>query len=184
MTFRDTVGLALRNLGEAMLRTALTTMGVSIGIASLAGMVSLGVGLQDQFVGRFAKSGVFDAITVTPGQDLPGGMAILAGGGRGGRGGRRGEFGARRRAEQAAQSSSDRPAQRSDLNEATIAELATMDGVRTAYPNVQVLVEAKYGDESETALAGGVPMSARGEGAFRRSPPGAFSAATWRTNVC
>lgn len=174
MTFRDTVGLALRNLGEAKLRTALTTMGVSIGIASLAGMVSLGVGLQDQFVGRFTKSGVFDAITVTPGQDLPGGMAILAGGGRGGRGGRRGGFGARRRAEQAAQSSSDRPAQRSDLNEATIAELATMDGVRTAYPNVQVLVEAKYGDESETALAGGVPMSARGEGAFQTFTAGSF----------
>jgi len=75
MTFRDTLGLALRNLGEAKLRTSLTTMGVSIGIASLAGMVSLGVGLQDQFVGRFTKSGMFDAITVTPGQDLPGFMA-------------------------------------------------------------------------------------------------------------
>ena len=53
MTFRDTLSLALRNLGEAKLRTSLTTLGVSIGIASLAGMVSLGVGLQDQFVSRF-----------------------------------------------------------------------------------------------------------------------------------
>ncbi len=44
MTFRDTLSLALRNLGEAKLRTSLTTLGVSIGIASLAGMVSLGVG--------------------------------------------------------------------------------------------------------------------------------------------
>ena len=49
-----------------------------------------------------------------------------------------------------------------------------MDGVRTAYPNVQVLVEAKYGDESETALAGGVPMSARGEGAFQTFTAGSF----------
>jgi hypothetical protein len=72
MTFRDTLGLALRNLGEAKLRTSLTTMGVSIGIASLAGMVSLGVGLQDQFVGRFTKSGMFDAITVTPGAEFAG----------------------------------------------------------------------------------------------------------------
>ena len=40
---------------------------MSIGIASLAGMVSLGVGLQDQFVGRFTKSGMFDAINVLPG---------------------------------------------------------------------------------------------------------------------
>ena len=33
MTFRDTLDLALRNLGEAKLRTSLTTLGVSIGIA-------------------------------------------------------------------------------------------------------------------------------------------------------
>jgi len=93
MTFRDTLGLALRNLGEAKLRTSLTTMGVSIGIASLAGMVSLGVGLQDQFVGRFTQSGMFDGIPVRAGADLPG---FMAGGRGGGRGGRRG-FGSQRR---------------------------------------------------------------------------------------
>ena len=67
VTFRDTLGLALRNLGQAKLRTSLTTLGVSIGIASLAGMVSLGVGLEDQLVGRFTKSGMFDSINVMPG---------------------------------------------------------------------------------------------------------------------
>ena len=163
MTFRDTLDLALRNLGEAKLRTSLTTMGVSIGIASLAGMVSLGVGLQDQFVGRFTKSGVFDAITVTPGQDRPG---CAAGLGRA-RGGRRTGFGARRRAEHAAQAAPDAPALRTDLNDETIKELATLEQVRDVYPNIQVPVEAKYGDESEGTLAGGVPMSAKGEGAFQ-----------------
>ena len=68
MTFRDTLGLALRNLGQAKLRTSLTTLGVSIGIASLAGMVSLGVGLQEQLVGPLLKSGMFDRITVEPGR--------------------------------------------------------------------------------------------------------------------
>src|SRR2546422_10273687 len=38
-------------------------------------MVSLGLGLQDQFVGRFMKSGMFDAITVMSPQDRPGIMA-------------------------------------------------------------------------------------------------------------
>src|SRR5678815_4713531 len=94
MTFRDTLGLALRNLGEAKLRTSLTTLGVAIGIASLAGMVSLGVGLQDQFVARLSRSGVFDSITVLSGSDLPGGLARLGGAGRQGfgrgRGGGRG----------------------------------------------------------------------------------------------
>ncbi|PYR00579.1 MAG: hypothetical protein DMF96_03035 [Acidobacteria bacterium] len=46
-------------------------IGVSIGIASLAGMVSLGLGLQDQFVGRFLKSGMFDAITVMSPKIVP-----------------------------------------------------------------------------------------------------------------
>src|SRR5499427_5603624 len=71
MTFRDTIGLALRNLRQAKLRTALTTMGVAIGIASLAGMVSLGVGLQEQLVGRFMQSGLFDVVTVTQASNLP-----------------------------------------------------------------------------------------------------------------
>ena len=66
MTFRDAVSLALRNLRQAKLRTFLTVLGVAIGIASLAGMVSLGVGLQDQFVDRFTRSGMFDSINVLP----------------------------------------------------------------------------------------------------------------------
>ena len=78
MTFADAVGLALRNLRQAKLRTALTTLGVAIGIASLAGMVSLGVGLQDQFVDRFTRSGMFDSINVLPGNLDPRGL-----GGRG-----------------------------------------------------------------------------------------------------
>ena len=60
MTLGDTVSLALRNLGQSKLRTGLTMLGVAIGIASLAGMVSLGVGLQEQFVGRFTNAGLFD----------------------------------------------------------------------------------------------------------------------------
>ena len=170
MTFRDTLGLALRNLGEAKLRTSLTTMGVSIGIASLAGMVSLGVGLQDQFVGRFTKSGVFDAITVTPGQDRAGFAGALAAG----RGGRRTGFGARRRAQRSDQPSPEAAAMRTDLNDDTIKELAALDQVRDVFPNIQIPVEAKYGDESEPTLAGGVPMSARGEGPFGALAYGSF----------
>src|SRR5215218_9594709 len=89
MTFRDTLDLAFRNLRQSRLRTILTTLGVSIGIASLAGMVSLGVGLQDQVVGRLTQSGVFDNITVGSGR----GFQVLGGPLGRGRGGR-GRFGA------------------------------------------------------------------------------------------
>ena len=167
MTFRDTLDLALRNLGEAKLRTSLTTLGVSIGIASLAGMVSLGVGLQDQFVSRFTKSGLFDTISVTPGQDVPGGLARAAFAGRRG-------FGARRRAERAAKESPEATPLRSDLNDDTVKELASMPNVREVYPSIRVPVEAKYGDESEGTLAAGVPMSAKNEGSFQSIAYGRF----------
>jgi ABC-type antimicrobial peptide transport system permease subunit len=168
VTFRDTLDLALRNLGQAKLRTSLTTLGVSIGIASLAGMVSLGVGLEDQLVGRFAKSGMFDSVTVMAGADRPGGLAAV-GRGRGGFG-RRGFGGGR----QGAAPSPDIP--QKDLTDDTLQELAAVEGVREVYPNLRVPSEVKYGGESEGALVAGVPMSQRGQGAFQSISYGAFFA--------
>src|SRR4029453_4261578 len=78
----------MSNLPQSILRTALTTLGVSIGIASLAGMLSLGVGLQEQVVGRFFQSGGFDTITVIAPNIVGVAGSILAGrGGPRGRGG-------------------------------------------------------------------------------------------------
>jgi putative ABC transport system permease protein len=165
VTFRDTLDLATRNLGQAKLRTSLTTLGVSIGIASLAGMVSLGVGLQDQFVGRFIRSGMFDSVTVLPGQTDLGPPAIA----RAGRFGRRGFGGGRRGAQP-----SDPEVPPKQLTDETLKELAAMDGVRSVYPNLRAPVEVKYGDASEYVLVSGVPMSARDEGNFQSIPFGTF----------
>jgi putative ABC transport system permease protein len=159
VTLRDTVDLALRNLRQAKLRTALTMLGVSIGIASLAGMVSLGVGLEDQLVGRFTKSGMFDSITVMPGSDRPGVMM-------GGRGRGRSGFG---RGSAAVPTENTR-----ELTDEALTELAAMDQVKGVYPSLRVPVEVKYGAESEFSLAGGVPMAVRGEGAFQSIPHGRF----------
>jgi putative ABC transport system permease protein len=150
MTFRDTTGLALRNLRQAKLRTALTMLGVSIGIASLTGMVSLGVGLQEQIVGRFLQSGVFDAITVTSAPVF---------GQRGGRGGR------------GADGDSNRA-----LDDEALKEITAVEHVREAYPNLRVPLEMKFGEFSTTITASGVPMSAKGEGAFQSLSHGQFFA--------
>ena len=163
MTFRDTLDLALRNLGQAKLRTSLTTLGVAIGIASLAGMVSLGVGLQDQFVARLTRSGLFDSITVLSASDLPGGLARLGGAGRQGfgrgRGGRGGGAG---------------PAPRNELNDDTVKDLASLPHVRDVFPNLRVPLQMKYNGGQESFAAAGVPMSATGEGAFRSITYGTF----------
>ncbi len=160
MIARDTVHLALRNLRQAKLRTALTTLGVAIGIASLSGMVSLGVGLQDQFVGRFLKAGVFDAITVIP--TRPGGAF--------GFGGRAGAIGRRGGARGTQQPETPSP----PLDDKAIAQLRALPGVKDVFPNIRVPVQIDYSDFSQGALAAGIPLSAKGEGAFQTIAYGTF----------
>jgi ABC-type antimicrobial peptide transport system permease subunit len=160
VTFRDAISLAFRNLRQSKLRTFLTVLGVAIGIASLAGMVSLGVGLQDQFVRQFTRSGMFDSITVMPSSIQLGGPF---GGGRGrGRG--------RANSTQAPDTPS-RP-----LDDAALAELARLEHVQDVYPVVRVPVEVKYREATEFAQLAGVPMSVKGVGPFQNLPNGSFFA--------
>ena len=161
MRLGDTTHLALRNLREAVLRTALTALGVSIGIASLVGMVSFGVALQDQVLGNFLRSGVFDSITVTPAL-----RPMARGRGRG-----RGNVGDRFR--EAIGPSKQAPAG-ARLDDDALRKLAALDKVREVYPDVRVPVEITFGDFSQFAAATGVPMSARGEGVFQQIAFGRF----------
>ena len=161
MTLKDTFGLSLRNLKQARLRTAITMLGVSIGIASLAGMLSLGVGLQDQVLGRFMQSGVFGMITVTTAADLPGGLAQL---------GARGAFGPIRRGNTGAKSSVP-PA---PLDEEALKKIRELPNVRDVYPTIRFQVEASFGDFTRGVVGSSVPMSSKGEGAFQSIPYGRF----------
>ena len=115
MRLADTLHMALRNLREAKLRTALTALGVAIGIASLVGMVSFGVAMQDQILGNLLRSGVFDSITVT---------AAPRAGQRGRRGGNAAER--VREAVDAARQATPRVR----LNDEALRRLAAIDGVK------------------------------------------------------
>lgn len=171
MTLGDTLQLALNNLRESKLRTALTSLGVSIGIASMIGMVSLGVGLQDQLLGRFMESGVFDAITVSA-SPAGGAAALFGAGGRGigprggGRGGRAG------RGDRTGNPSAPRPV----LDEAAIATLRALPNVKDVFPSVRITAQMRVGEFASGGTAIGIPMSAQGEGAFRTMTAGAFFA--------
>jgi len=63
----DLAELAVRNLRESVLRNSLTTVGISVGVASLVAMLSLGIGLQQLATKRLVKSGLFDTVVVTSG---------------------------------------------------------------------------------------------------------------------
>ncbi|MBS1787960.1 MAG: ABC transporter permease [Acidobacteria bacterium] len=65
MNYSDIIALALRNLRQAKLRTALTAVGVVVGVAAIITMVSFGIGLQRNIIGQaFARLDAFTAITV------------------------------------------------------------------------------------------------------------------------
>ena len=66
----DMAELAVRNLRESILRNSLTTVGISVGVASLVAMLSLGIGLQQLAARRLQKSGLFDTVVVTSRRDL------------------------------------------------------------------------------------------------------------------
>lgn len=163
MTLSDTLGLSIRNLRQAKLRTALTTLGVSIGIASLAGMMSLGVGLQDQVLGRFLQAGVFDSITVIPTSELGAAAAFAAG---------RGGFRPPRRGGGGLPGDPQQPGPK--LDDAALKQIAALDNVREVYPNVRIPAQMTVGDFSRLIGVDGIPMSAKDQGAFQTFSYGTF----------
>ncbi|HEV2707868.1 MAG TPA: ABC transporter permease [Pyrinomonadaceae bacterium] len=64
MSLYDLFSLASRNLREARLRAALTTLGVTIGVTVVVTMVSLGLGLQRNTVEQFQDLDSFSEIHV------------------------------------------------------------------------------------------------------------------------
>ena len=64
MSFYDILRLALRNLREARLRAALTSMGVIVGVAVIVTMVSFGLGLQRNMLSRFRALDLFNEMRV------------------------------------------------------------------------------------------------------------------------
>jgi ABC-type antimicrobial peptide transport system permease subunit len=162
MIVHDTLRLALRNLRQARLRTVLTTLGVAIGVAALACMLSFGVGIQEQILGQFMKSGVFDSITVF--SDAAGFDRIPGGGMR-----RRGMS-----REGAPSPSANTKKPRPALDDAALQRINSLKQVKEVYQNLRLALEVKYGSFSEITAAAAVPASAKNEGIFQRISYGSF----------
>lgn len=161
MTLLDALRLAFTNLGHSKLRTALTMLGVSIGIASLSGMVSFGVGLEESLMSRFTQSGVFDSVTVFPASERLGGfVGVGARGRRGGAG--------------AAPATPQSDAKHPDLDDDMIAKIGALPDVKAVYPVIRVPLQVVYKTVAQLEVAAGVPMSAAGQGPFETLAHGTF----------
>ncbi|MGA9511163.1 MAG: FtsX-like permease family protein [Candidatus Sulfotelmatobacter sp.] len=141
MKLPDLADLALRNLRESVLRNSLTTIGISVGVASLVAMLSLGIGLQQLASRRLMKSGLFDTVVVTSRRDLR-------------------NFG----------HNEDRggpaPGESRILDEPTRLEIEHLPNVLEAYPDIRFITELRYEDKPHLTMIAALPSSAKSNDAF------------------
>jgi putative ABC transport system permease protein len=149
----DLTELALRNLRESLLRNSLTTIGISVGVASLVAMLSLGIGLQQLATRRLVRSGLFDTLVVTSRRDFRG-------------------FG---RDEAKSNSSA---AESRILDETARQEIEHLPNVVEAYPDIRFITELRYEDKPHLAMVAGLPASAKVNDAFEGMQGIFFSAET------
>jgi putative ABC transport system permease protein len=141
MKIPDLTELALRNLRESVLRNSLTTVGISVGVASLVAMLSLGTGLQQLFSRRLAKSGLFDTVVVTSRREL--------------RGMGREE-----------ERNGPTPGESRVLDEPARLEIEHLPDVLEAYPDIRFVTELRYDDKPHLTMISALPASAKSNDAF------------------
>jgi putative ABC transport system permease protein len=135
MKFYDVTDLAVRNLRESVFRNSLTTIGISVGVASLVAMLSLGIGLQQLASRRLQKSGLFDTVVATSRRDL------------------------RNYREQ--REDGPAPAESPALDESARQKIERLPGVVEAYPDIRFVTEVRFEDKPHLTTVAGVPFSAK-----------------------
>ncbi len=141
MKIADLTELALRNLRESVLRNSLTTLGISVGVASLVAMLSLGTGLQQLLSRKLAKSGLFDTVFVSSRRDLRG---------MGREEERKGPA----------------PGESRVLDEPARQEMEHLPNVSEAYPDIRFVTELRYQDKPHLTMISALPLSAKSNDAF------------------
>lgn len=141
MKIPDLTELALRNLRESLLRNSLTTVGISVGVASLVAMLSLGIGLQQLASRRLVKSGLFDTIVVTSRREM--------------RGMSREE-----------ERSGPTAGESRILDESARLQIEKLPNVIEAYPDIRFVTELQYEDKPHLTMISALPESAKSNDAF------------------
>jgi putative ABC transport system permease protein len=153
MKLPDLTELALRNLRESLLRNSLTTVGISVGVASLVAMLSLGTGLQQLFSRKLAKSGLFDTIVVTSRRDL-------------------------RNMGREEERNGPIPGESKVLDEPARLEIEHLPNVLEANPDIRFITELRYEDKPHLTMVSAMPPSMKSNDAFEGMQGGFFSSDT------
>lgn len=137
----DLLDLAVRNLRQSKLRNGLTTIGISVGVASLVAMLSLGVGLQQMATKRLTGSGLFDTVFVTSRQDFRG-------------------------FDKEDDAKAPNPEKAPLLDESARMKITKLANVTEVEPEIRVMGEVAANGETHFGFVTGLPMSARENEAF------------------
>ncbi|MGA9393148.1 MAG: FtsX-like permease family protein [Candidatus Sulfotelmatobacter sp.] len=153
MKLPDLTELAFRNLRESVLRNSLTTIGISVGVASLVAMLSLGIGLQQLASRRLMKSGLFDTVVVTSRRDL-------------------------RNFNRDQERTGPAPGESRILDETTRQAIEHMPNVLEAYPDIRFITELRYEDKPHLTIVAALPASVQSNEAFEALQGHFFSSDT------
>ncbi|HVO62800.1 MAG TPA: FtsX-like permease family protein [Terriglobales bacterium] len=153
MKTADLTELAVRNLKESLLRNSLTTVGISVGVASLVAMLALGIGLQRLASRRLKASGLFDTVVVTSRRDL-------------------------RSFNREQEFSGPAPAESPALDEPAREQMESLPGVVEAYPDIRFITELRYDNRPHLTMVSGLPQSSRSNDAFETMQGSFFSSPT------
>lgn len=153
MKIPDLTELALRNLRESILRNSLTTVGISVGVASLVAMLSLGIGLQQMASRRLMKSGLFDTVVVTSRREM--------------RGMGREE-----------ERNGPAPGESRVLDETARLEIEKLPNVSEANPDIRFASELRFEDKPHMTMISAMPESAKSNDAFDGMQGNFFSSET------
>jgi len=149
----DLSELAVRNLRESLLRNSLTTVGISVGVASLVAMLSLGIGLQQLATRHLVRSGLFDTVIVTSRRDI-------------------------RNLSREDERSGPAPAESRILDEPARQQIEHLPNVMEAYPDIRFITEVRYEDKPHLTMVAGLPASAKSNDAFEGMRGSFFSSDT------
>ncbi|HEY1463833.1 MAG TPA: FtsX-like permease family protein [Terriglobales bacterium] len=152
MKLYDITDLAVRNLRESIFRNSLTTIGISVGVASLVAMLSLGIGLQQLASQRLQKSGLFDTVVATS---------------------RRAAGVYREPSENGSSAAARLP-----LDETARKKIAQIPGVIEANPDIRFVTEISFDEKPHLTIVAGLPLSSRSNDAFENMQGNYFSSAT------
>ncbi len=150
MKIPDLSELAVRNLRESVLRNSLTTVGISVGVASLVAMLSLGTGLQQMFTRRLEKSGLFNTVVVSSRRDARG----------------------------MGSDNDPNPAESRVLDEPARREMEKLPNVAEAYPDIRFRTDLHFEGKLHSTVVSALPQSAKSNDAFDGMQGSFFSSDT------